>query len=121
MVREKQRNDKNIFIKRKRVYKISIYSIESYRNEDSYFHIIDKNNPKKILLCNGWIMQSEDSSNYYPDITSYGTWYYFKRKVIIWKDTIKINYGENISNTPEYLIKYMAKYITYLSNIFDGD
>ena len=33
MVREKQRNDKNIFIKRKRVYKISIYSIESYRNE----------------------------------------------------------------------------------------
>jgi hypothetical protein len=65
-------------------------------------------------------MQSEDSSNYYPDITSYGTWYYFKRKVIIWKDTIKINYGENISKTPEYLIKYMTKYITYLSNIFDG-
>ena len=87
---------------------------------DSYFHIIDKNNPKKILLCNGWIMQSEDNSNYYPDITSYGTWYYFKRKVIIWKDTIKINYGENISNTPEYLIKYMTKYITFLSNIFDG-
>ena len=87
---------------------------------DSYFHVIDKNDPKKILLCNGWIMQSEDSSNYYPDITSYGTWYYFKRKVIIWKDTIKINYGENISKTPEYLIKYMTKYITYLSNIFDG-
>jgi len=87
---------------------------------DSYFHIIDKNDPKKILLCNGWIMQSEDNSNYYPDITSYGTWYYFKRKVIIWKDTIKINYGENISKTPDYLIKYMTKYISYLSNIFDG-
>ena len=87
---------------------------------DSYFHVIDKNDPKKILLCNGWIMQSEDSSNYYPDITAYGTWYYFKRKVIIWKDTIKINYGENISKTPEYLLNYMTKYITYLSNIFEG-
>ena len=87
---------------------------------DSYFYVIDKNDPKKILLCNGWIMQSEESSNYYPDITAYGTWYYFKRKVIIWKDTIKINYGENISKTPEYLINYMTKYITYLSNVFEG-
>ena len=87
---------------------------------DSYFYVIDKNDPKKILLCNGWIMQSEDSSNIYPDITAYGTWYYFKRKVIIWKDTIKINYGENLSKTPEYLLNYMTKYITYLSNIFDG-
>ena len=87
---------------------------------DSYFYVIDKNDPKKILLCNGWIMQSEDNSNYYPDITAYGTWYYFKRKVIIWKDTIKINYGEKISKTPEFLINYMTKYITYLSNIFEG-
>ena len=87
---------------------------------DSYFYVINKNDPKKILLCNGWIMQSEDSTNYYPDITAYGTWYYFKRKVIIWKDTIKINYGENISKTPEFLLKYMTKYITFLSNTFEG-
>jgi hypothetical protein len=87
---------------------------------DSYFHVIDKNDPKKILLCNGWIMQSEERSNSYPDITANGTWYYFKRKVIIWKDTIKINYGENISNTPEYLLNYMTKYITYLSSVFEG-
>ena len=87
---------------------------------DSYFYVIDKNDPKKILLCNGWIMQSEDSSNYYPDITAYGTWYYFKRKVIIWKDTIKINYHENISKTPEFLLNYMTKYINFLSNVFEG-
>ena len=87
---------------------------------DNYFYVIDKNNPKKILLCNGWIMQSEDNSNYYPDTTAYGTWYYFKRKVIIWKDTIKINYGENISKTPQFLLNYMTKYITFLSNIFEG-
>ena len=87
---------------------------------DSYFHVLDKNDPKKILLCNGWIMQSEEISNSYPDITANGTWYYFKRKVIIWKDTIKINYEENISKTPEYLLNYMTKYITYLSSVFEG-
>ena len=87
---------------------------------DSYFYVINKNDPKKILLCNGWIMQSEDSSNYYPDITAYGTWYYFKRKVIIWKDTIKINYNENITKTPEFLLNYMTKYITFLANTFEG-
>ena len=87
---------------------------------DSYFHVIDKNDPKKILLCNGWIMNSEDESNPFPDITAYGNWYYFKRKVIIWKDAIKINYGENIEKTPEFLLDYMSKYITFLANIFDG-
>ena len=87
---------------------------------DSYFHVIDKNDPKKILLCNGWIMQSDDDSNAFPDITAYGNWYFFKRKVIIWKDTIKINYGENIEKTPKFLLDYMTKYITYLANIFDG-
>ena len=87
---------------------------------DSYFHVIDKNDPKKILLCNGWIMESEDESNPFPDITAYGTWYYFKRKVIVWKDTIKINYGSSIDNTPEFLLDYMTKYITFLANIFDG-
>ena len=87
---------------------------------DSYFYVIDKNDPKKILLCNGWIMQPEDNSNFYPDIAAYGSWYYFKRKVIIWKDTIKINYGENISKTPKFLLNYMTKYITFLSIIFEG-
>ena len=87
---------------------------------DSYFHVIDKNDPKKILLCNGWIMQSDDIANPFPDITSYGVWYYFKRKVIIWKDTIKINYGENIEKTPEFLLDYITKYVTFLAKIFEG-
>ena len=87
---------------------------------DNYFHVIDENIPQKILLCNGWIMQSEDENNLYPDITAYGTWYFFKRKVIIWKDTIKINYGDDITNTSNFLITYMDKYINNLSKIFDG-
>ena len=87
---------------------------------ESYFHVLDKNDPKKILLCNGWIMESDDDSNPFPDITAYGTWYYFKRNVIIWKDTIKINYGENIEKTPKFLLDYMTKYLTFLANIFDG-
>ena len=123
------------FEKSKEMLKIAILNIQEYLRYqyiqlnrrgikrklfDSYFHVIDKNDPKKILLCNGWIMNSEDESNPFPDITAYGNWHYFKRKVIIWKDTIKINYGENIEKTPEFLLDYMSKYITYLANIFDG-
>ena len=127
--------NKNWFEKSKEMLKIALLNIKEYIKYqfiqlnkrgikqqiiESYFHIIDKNDPKKILLCNGWIMQSDDESNPFPDITAYGLWYYFKRKVIIWKDTIKINYGGNIENTPKFLLDYMSKYITFLSNIFDG-
>ena len=127
--------NKNWYEKSKEMLKIALLNIKEFLRYqfiqlnrkgikhhliDSYFHIIDKNDPKKILLRNGWIMQSDDDSNPFPDITAYGTWYFFKRKVIIWKDTIKINYGLNIEQTPEFLLDYMTKYITFLANIFDG-
>ena len=65
-------------------------------------------------------MNSENEDNPYPDITQYGSWYYLKRKVIIISNSIKINYGNNIDNTPTFILNYMTKYITNLSMIFDG-
>ena len=87
---------------------------------DNYFHVVDPNDKKKIFLCNGFIMQSEDPKNPFPDYTKEGTWYLFKRKVIVWNDSLKINYGENIEKTPKYLLKHMTKYITDMSKIFNG-
>ncbi len=87
---------------------------------DNYFHVVDPNDKKKIFLCNGFIMQSEDPSNNFPDFTKENTWYLFKRKVIIWNDTIKLNYGEDIKQTPKYLIQHMNKYINNMSKIFNG-
>ena len=103
-------------------YKFIQLNYDSTTNEliDSYFLVIDPSDPKKILLKNGWIMQSADETNVFPNITEYGTWYFFKREVIIWNDTIKINYGNKLENTPIFIINYMKKYICNFAKIFDG-
>ena len=87
---------------------------------DNYFHVIDPNDKKKIFLCNGFIMQSEDPKNPFPDYTKEGTWYLFKRKVIVWNDSLKLNYGENIEKTPKFLMEYLSNYINDMAKIFDG-
>ena len=89
---------------------------------DSYFYVYKENEPSKIFLCNGWVMNSENEDSFYSDsdITEYGAWYLLKRKVVIIKNSIKINYGKNIETTSNYLINYMTKYISNLAMIFDG-
>ncbi len=87
---------------------------------DNYFHVVDPNDKKKIFLCNGFIMQSEDPKNPFPDYTKEGTWYLFKRKVIVWNDSLKLNYGESIDKTSKYLLEHMTKYIVEMSKIFNG-
>ena len=87
---------------------------------DNYFHVIDPNDKKKIFLCNGFIMQSEDLNNPFPDFSEEGTWYLFKRKVIINNDTLKINYGKNFESCPKFLIEHMSKYLNDMSEIFNG-
>ena len=87
---------------------------------DNYFHVIDPNDKKKIFLCNGFIMQSEDEKNPFPDITKYGTYYLFKRKVVVWNDSLKLNYGYSIEKSPKFLLDYMTNYLTDMAKIFDG-
>ena len=119
----------------KEVMKISLLNIKEYlrykylqlnnRNKiknliESYFYEYKANEPSKIFLCNGWVMNSETESNLYPDFTKYGTWYLLKRKVIVIKNSIKINYGKNMESAPNYLVNYMTKYISNLAMIFEG-
>ena len=87
---------------------------------DNYFNVIDKEDKKKIFLCNGWVMQNEDPTEIFPDITKYGTWYYFKRKVIVWPDTIKLNYGASLEETNKFLVEYLTEYVTSMAELFDG-
>ena len=87
---------------------------------ESYFYVHKENDLNKIFLCNGWVMNSEDKDNLFPDVTKYGNWYLLKRKYIVFKNSIKINYGSNIENSSNYLINYMTKYISNLAMIFDG-
>ena len=87
---------------------------------DNYFHVIDPNDKKKIFLCNGFIMQSENINNPFPDFSDEGTWYLFKRKVIINNDSLKINYGKNFNSCSKFLIEHMSKYLNEMSEIFNG-
>ena len=87
---------------------------------DNYFHVIDPNDKKKIFLCNGFIMQSENINNPFPDFSDEGTWYLFKRKVIINNDSLKINYGKNFNSCSKFLLEHMSKYLNEMSEIFNG-
>ena len=115
--------------------KISIFNIKEYLKYkylqlnynkkinqliESYFVVKNQDDPSQIYLSNGWIMDSEDPNYLFPNTVKYGSWYHLKRKVIIFKDTIKINYGASIDNTSIILLNHMKKYISNLSSIFDG-
>ncbi len=75
----------------------------------NYFAVFDPNDKNKIFACNGWIMESEDPNEPAPDFTKKNTYYYFKRKVMIWSDCPKLNYGKGPEDCP-YLMKHMTKY-----------
>lgn len=86
---------------------------------DNYFIVKDQNDKSKIFACNGWLMRSDDSSDPFPDFTKYGSWYYLTRKVIVWPDSIRFNYGHSEEDTP-FLIEYMTKYVQQMASVFDG-
>ena len=84
-----------------------------------YFAVFDKNDKRKIFACNGWVGESEDPNNPAPNFTEKGTYYYFKRKINIWSDCPKLNYGNSPSDCP-YLIKHMTKYVQQMAKMFNG-
>ena len=84
-----------------------------------YFAVFDKNDKKKIFACNGWVGDSEDPNNPAPNFTEKGTYYYFKRKINIWSDCPKLNYGNSPSDCP-YLIDHMTRYVQQMAKMFNG-
>ena len=55
-------------------------------------------------------MQSEDEKNPFPEIIKNGTDYLFKRKVVVWNDSLKLNYGNSIEKSPKFLLDYMTNF-----------
>ena len=84
-----------------------------------YFAVFGKNDKRKIFACNGWIGESEDPNNPAPDFTIKEIFYYFKRKINIWSDCPKLNYGKSLSDCP-YLINHMTKYVQQMAKMFNG-
>ena len=84
-----------------------------------YFAVFDPSQKSKIFACNGWVSESEDPNNPAPDFTKEYTYYYFKRKINIWSDCPKLNYGESPSDCP-YLMSHMTKYVQDMAKMFNG-
>ena len=84
-----------------------------------YFAVFDNTDKKKIFACNGWVGESEDPNNPAPDFTKEGTYYYFKRKINIWSDCPKLNYGKSPSDCV-YLMEHMTKYVQSMAKMFNG-
>ena len=82
-----------------------------------YFAFFNKYD-KKSFAYNGQAGQSEELNNPAPCFTEKGTYYYFKRKINIWNDFPKLNYGNSPSNCP-CLIEHMTKYV-HLMKIFQN-
>ena len=84
-----------------------------------YFAVFDENDKNKIFACNGWIMESDDPNEPTPNFTKKGSYYYFKRKVMIWSDCPKLNYGTKPEDCP-YLMEHMTKYVQDMAKMFNG-
>ena len=85
----------------------------------NYFAVFDKNDKNKIFACNGWIMESDDKNEPNPNFTKKNSYYYYKRKVMIWSDCPKLNYGTCPEDCP-YLMQHMTKYVQDMAKIFNG-
>ena len=84
---------------------------------DSYFHIINENNPELIFLCNGWIINpSKANCNDDTNIT----WDYFMRKMVVLPYTIKLKYSNQIDKCDTYLLNTMIEYVKSMAMIFNG-
>jgi len=81
----------------------------------SYFRELD--NPQKSkCVHNGWSMGGDASKQ---DFCDNKCWFYLRRYIIAWGDSIKLRYGDKPSDSP-YLWKRMTEYVTSLGKIFDG-
>ena len=86
----------------------------------SYFTVFDKKNKNKIFACNGWILENDDPNNPTQDIIKKDSFYYFKRKIIIYKDSLKLRYGNSVAECSPFLLKNMTNYVEEMSQIFNG-
>lgn len=81
----------------------------------SYFRKLD--NPQKtICVHNGWSMGGDASKQ---DFCSKEGWFYLRRYIIAWGDSIKLRYGNGPEDSP-YLWERMTEYVAGLGKIFDG-
>jgi len=68
-----------------------------------------------IMAHNGWVLNQNALENFaeYPSMT------YFKRELVCWGDSVKLNYGKSADHCP-YLWQRMRVYTEKMTTIFQG-
>jgi glycogen debranching enzyme len=86
----------------------------------SYFTRIPKKNPQPgennvhALVNNGWIWNADPLVNFASESDAY-----FLRKVIVWGDCVKLNYGKSPEDNP-WLWNHMKEYSVKMAEMFHG-
>ena len=69
----------------------------------------------KFMAHNGWVMGSDPTT----DFASAECEVYFKRELVAWGDSVKLNYGKKPEDS-SFLWSYMKKYVEKTAKVFDG-
>lgn len=93
----------------------SIDSISFDTDGNNDMNFISSSNHFHCFANNGWIWDADPLDNF-AESTSEA---YLFRKVIIWGDCVKLNYGKDSNHNP-WLWKYMSDYTCQMASIFDA-
>ena len=90
-------------------------TIEDHDLIDLEAKMYDDDFSKFFMVHNGWVMGMDPS----VDFASPESKVYFRRELVAWGDSVKLNYGTCPQDNP-FLWQYMKEYVEQVAKIFHG-
>ncbi|KAI6179311.1 Glycogen debrancher [Aphelenchoides besseyi] len=94
-------------------YFVCDYDFKTWEEAEKFAY--DSEKGKYAMACNGWVMDNDPMKNFAESHSRV----YFRRELVAWGDSIKLNYGRSPDDCP-YLWNYMREYSETCARIFHG-